>query len=114
MEAASKKAISEGRSKMLSFRHDNSELAEEERKEQEVVLDTGGDEEAHSEQVSGAASGMQLADGAGSDTAATLVPTNPLMVDEWASFESSGPASSNPGVSGVTLPVLDEQHFTSE
>ena len=71
------------------------------------------DEEAHSEQVSDAASGMQLADGDGSGTAAALVPTNPLMADEWATFESSGPASSNPGVSGVTLPVLDEQHFSS-
>ena len=30
-------------------------------------------------------------------------------MDEWATFESGGPASSNPGVSGVTLPLLEER-----
>ena len=39
----------------------------------------------------------------------TVVPTNPLTVDEWASFESGGPASSNPGVPGVILPTLEER-----
>ena len=44
-----------------------------------------------------------------SERDACFVPTNPLTVDEWATFESGGPASSNPGVSGVTLPMLEER-----